>query len=183
MMKQCEQSENIAEKDSILQKVPMICSRSARFCCQTSITIAPNARARTSMFNIITAAPNEAVIVSGFRGQRVVIGGCASVFWCVETHDRLYLDLMTLSIKSVEAETAKGVRISLSSTAQIKIMSGDGHKIDYDKVKLAATHFLGKKRAEIQDAVHRTMEGHQRQVIGTLTVEELYKDRAPSASA
>ena len=57
-------------------------------------------------------------------------------------------------------------------------MSGDGHKIDYDKVKLAATHFLGKKRAEIQDAVHRTMEGHQRQVIGTLTVEELYKDRA-----
>merc|ERR1712100_382766 len=135
-------------------------------------------RTHIAMFNIITAAPNEAVIVSGFRGQRVVIGGCASVFWCVETHDRLYLDLMTLSIKSVEAETAKGVRISLSSTAQIKIMSGDGHKIDYDKVKLAATHFLGKKRAEIQDAVHRTMEGHQRQVIGTLTVEELYKDRA-----
>ena len=57
-------------------------------------------------------------------------------------------------------------------------MSGDGHKIDYDKVKLAATHFLGNKLAEIQDAVHRTMEGHQRQVIGTLTVEELYKDRA-----
>ena len=128
--------------------------------------------------NIVTAAPNQAVIVSGIRGQRVIIGGCASVLWCVETYDRLYLDLMTLSVDSSQAETAKGVRISLSSTAQIKIMSGDGHKIDYDKVKLAATHFLGKKRSEIQDAVHRTMEGHQRQVIGTLTVEELYKDRA-----
>ena len=55
-------------------------------------------RTHIAMFNIITAAPNEAVIVSGFRGQRVVIGGCASVFWCVETHDRLYLDLMTLSL-------------------------------------------------------------------------------------
>ena len=128
--------------------------------------------------NIVTAAPNQAVIVSGIRGQRVIIGGCASVLWCVETYDRLFLDLMTLSVDSSQAETAKGVRISLSSTAQIKIMSGDGHKIDYDKVKLAATHFLGKKRSEIQDAVHRTMEGHQRQVIGTLTVEELYKDRA-----
>ena len=37
-------------------------------------------RTHIAMFNIITAAPNEAVIVSGFRGQRVVIGGCASVF-------------------------------------------------------------------------------------------------------
>ena len=67
--------------------------------------------------NIVTAAPNQAVIVSGIRGQRVIIGGCASVLWCVETYDRLFLDLMTLSVDSSQAETAKGVRISLSSTA------------------------------------------------------------------
>ena len=53
------------------------------------------------MFNIVTAAPNQAVIVSGLRGQRVVIGGCASVMWCVETYDRLYLDLMTLSLSLI----------------------------------------------------------------------------------
>lgn len=86
--------------------------------------------------------------------------------------------MMTIGVSSKSAETAKGVRISLSSTAQIKIMTGSGTNVELDKVELAAQHFLGYTREEIQHAVHRTMEGHQRQVIGTLTVEELYKDRA-----
>jgi len=46
--------------------------------------------------------------------------------------------LMTIGVSSKSAETAKGVRISLSSTAQIKIMTGSGTNVELDKVKLAA---------------------------------------------
>lgn len=130
------------------------------------------------MGNIIVSPPNEAAIISGCRGTRIIIGKCSFQFWIFETCKRLGLELMTISVQSRSAETAKGVRISLSSTAQIKILTGHGTKVDLDKVELAAQHFLGYSRDEIQHAVHRTMEGHQRQVIGTLTVEELYKDRA-----
>jgi len=45
------------------------------------------------------------------------------------------------------------------------------------RIKLAAQHFLGSKEDSIREALQRTMEGHQRQILGTLTVEELYKDR------
>ena len=130
------------------------------------------------MGNIIVSPPNEAAIISGCRGTRIIIGKCTFQFWIFETCKRLGLELMTISVQSRSAETAKGVRISLSSTAQIKILTGHGTKVDLDKVELAAQHFLGYTRDEIQHAVHRTMEGHQRQVIGTLTAEELYKDRA-----
>ena len=119
------------------------------------------------MGNIIVSPPNEAAIISGCRGTRIIIGKCSFQFWIFETCKRLGLELMTISVESRSAETAKGVRISLSSTAQIKILTGHGAKVDLDKVELAAQHFLGYSRDEIQHAVHRTMEGHQRQVIGT----------------
>ena len=53
-----------------------------------------------------------------------------------------------------------------------------GLKISKGNVMLAAKHFLGKSEAEKVDALKRTLEGHQRQILGTLTVEELFKDRA-----
>ena len=75
---------------------------------------------------------------------------CSFQFWVFEKCKRLGLELMTISVQSRSAETAKGVRISLSSTAQIKILTGNGTKVDLDKVELAAQHFLGYSRDEIQ---------------------------------
>lgn len=50
--------------------------------------------------------------------------------------------------------------------------------VDYPAVRLAAQHFLGKSDEEIEDAIQKTISGHQRAIIGCLTVEELYRDRA-----
>ena len=47
---------------------------------------------------------------------------------------------------------------------------------------MAAQHFLGQPESEIAEALQLTMEGHQRQVLGTLNVEEIYKDREAFAS-
>ena len=53
---------------------------------------------------------------------------------------------------------------------------------DLEKILLAAQHFLGSSKAAMEDSIRSTMEGHQRQILGTLTVEELYKDRAKFSS-
>jgi len=44
-------------------------------------------------------------------------------------------------------------------------------------VILAAQHFLGKSRQDLVDTLTRVLEGHQRQILGTLVVDDLYKNR------
>lgn len=41
----------------------------------------------------------------------------------------------------------------------------------------ACEQFLGKKQDEIQNIALHTLEGHQRAIMGSMTVEEIYKDR------
>ena len=40
----------------------------------------------------------------------------------------------------------------------------------------ASEQFLGKKEHEIKSTVLQTLEGHLRAILGTLTVEEVYKN-------
>lgn len=41
----------------------------------------------------------------------------------------------------------------------------------------ACEQFLGKSESEIQYIALVTLEGHQRAIMGSMTVEEIYKDR------
>ena len=64
---------------------------------------------------------------------------------------------------------------------QVKVPSG-AEAVDDNNIKLAAQHFLGQSPDQVAEALQLTMEGHQRQVLGTLTVEEIYKDREAFAT-
>ena len=91
---------------------------------------------------------------------------------------------------SVHAETCKGVRVNVTSVAQVKVHARHLEsldtrgvpKVDIPSILLAAQHFLGEGEADIADALRKTMEGYQRQILGTLTAEELFKDRAAFSS-
>mmetsp|Transcript_13351 Transcript_13351/g.31006 ORF Transcript_13351/g.31006 Transcript_13351/m.31006 type:complete len:458 (-) Transcript_13351:243-1616(-) len=143
------------------------------------------------MGNIITTSPNRAAVISGPWGARTIIGGCGFQIYCIEACEYLSLELMTLEINSTSSETIKGVRVNCGAVAQIKVkaldieasaaasVEGRSHtKYDMASVTVAATHFLGESEETIRDSILRTMEGHQRQILGTLTVEEIYKDRS-----
>jgi len=134
------------------------------------------------MGNIIVAPPNQAAIISGPRGSRLYVGKTAFQFWCIERTETLSLELMTIPIDSHEAETTKGVRVIVKSIAQVKVRAtkviDNSVGIDQLGIRAAAQHFLGSSTSDIHEAVRRTLEGHQRQILGTLTVEEIYKDRA-----
>merc|ERR1711874_731484 len=78
---------------------------------------------------------------------------------------------MTLNPLCDNVETKQGVPLTVTGVAQVKIMK------DPQLLEIAAEQFLGKKEDEITETILRTLEGHLRAILGTLTVEEVYKDR------
>eukprot|EP00189_Rhodosorus_marinus_P002717 CAMPEP_0113966034 /NCGR_PEP_ID=MMETSP0011_2-20120614/8097_1 /TAXON_ID=101924 /ORGANISM="Rhodosorus marinus" /LENGTH=415 /DNA_ID=CAMNT_0000978655 /DNA_START=248 /DNA_END=1495 /DNA_ORIENTATION=+ /assembly_acc=CAM_ASM_000156 len=77
--------------------------------------------------------------------------------------------------------TVKGVSVNIIGVCQVKV-SGfsevDGSLVrDVNAIRLAAQHFLGATDEEIDNSIRQTMEGHQRAILGTLSVEEVYRDR------
>lgn len=132
------------------------------------------------MGNIHTVGPDEALVVSGgccrSTAKKMVVGGWAWA-WCGVTNvQRLKLEVMTLTPKCENVETSEGVPITVTSIAQCKIAN------DKDLLSIAAEQFLGKDSAHIRSVILQTLEGHLRAILGTLTVEEVYKDRDQFAS-
>merc|ERR1712045_885613 len=78
---------------------------------------------------------------------------------------------MTLNPVCENVETAKGVPLTVTGVAQVKIMKSP------ELLHTASEQFLGKRKGEIEDTILQTLEGHLRAILGTMTVEEIYKDR------
>merc|ERR1719221_2557231 len=83
---------------------------------------------------------------------------------------------MTLNPICENVESAQGVPLTVTGVAQVKIMKNP------ELLHTASEQFLGKKEHEIKSTVLQTLEGHLRAILGTLTVEEVYKDRDQFAS-
>ncbi|XP_030377986.1 flotillin-2 isoform X1 [Scaptodrosophila lebanonensis] len=140
------------------------------------------------MGNIHTTGPNEALIVSGgccgSTKKRTIVGGWAWAWWLVTDVQRLSLNVMTLNPMCENVETAQGVPLTVTGVAQCKIMKSSSYKNkDYNNdeadelLGTASEQFLGKSVNEIKQTILQTLEGHLRAILGTLTVEEVYKDR------
>jgi flotillin len=126
--------------------------------------------------------PNEALIISGkgegrqdeglMRSQfRIVTGGRTFVFPVLERVDSLSLEIMTIDVTTPDVPTVQGVPVTVDGVAQIKIGS------DEESIRTASIQFLSKTQAEIRHVAHETLAGHLRAILGTLTVEQLYRDR------
>ena len=134
------------------------------------------------MGNCIIASPNQVKIITrgGGTGDKSILNGKCGWAWCFinEVHD-LPLELFTLVINSVDAETVHGVKLNVTGVCQIKVdlIKEDLDSGNYDSVNQAFQNFAGFTKTQIQGSLKKTMEGHQRQLLGTLSVEKLYKDR------
>lgn len=86
--------------------------------------------------------------------------------------NRLSLNVMTIEIDSPGVYTAQGVALKVTGVAQVKIST------QHPEVLAAACeHFLNKKQAKIESLITETLEGHQRGIMGTMTVEDIYRNR------
>lgn len=114
------------------------------------------------------------------------IGKCSFVWWFVEQLHVLPLDLMTVELHTVEAETVRGVRVSVVGVCQVKVDATDPEnpvQTNDEKLNRACQNFLGKNEVDVKATIQKTLEGHQRQILGTLTVEEVYKDKTSFSDA
>ena len=126
---------------------------------------------------IQTVGPNEALIRSGGGDMpKVVVGGRTLVVPIFHRAQRLSLHVMTLHVMTENVYTGEGVAVSVDGVAQVKVARSE------EAIRTASQQFLGKTEAEILDVPLQTLEGHQRAILGTLTVEEIYRDREKFAS-
>ena len=117
------------------------------------------------------AGPNEALIVYGFRGPRVVKGHGTVIFPMVENCRELSLELMSFDVApQQDLYTRQGVAVTVEAVAQIKVRS------DQPSILTAAEQFLTKTQPQREGLIRLVMEGHLRGIIGQLTVEQIVKE-------
>jgi flotillin len=117
------------------------------------------------------AGPNEAIIVYGFRGPRVVKGHGTVIFPMVESSRQLSLELMSFDVApQQDLYTKQGVAVTVEAVAQIKVRS------DQESILTSAEQFLTKTPAQREGLIRLVMEGHLRGIIGQLTVEQIVKE-------
>jgi len=127
-----------------------------------------------------TCGPNEAMVVSGCCQSKplLVPGGRVFVWPGLQKLQKISLNTMTLSIQSDRVYTQLGVAITVTGIAQVKIQ---GQNVEM--LQAACQQFLGKSEKEILRIAQETLEGHQRAIMGNMTVEEIYKDRKKFSKA
>jgi flotillin len=132
------------------------------------------------------AGPDEALIVFGRRkllgkkvrsekgeieGFRIIRGGGTFVWPAWEQYEVLSLRMMTLEIDLPHVYTIQGIPINVKAVAQVKVQG------DVNHIRRAAEGFLGMPVDDIQATIKETVAGHLRGIVGTLTVEELYREQ------
>lgn len=131
-----------------------------------------------------TAGPDEALIVTGsYLGSRnvnvdesgnrikIVRGGGTFVLPVFQQAASLSLLSSKIDVSTPEVYTEQGVPVMADGTAIIKIGGSIG------EIATAAEQFLGKTKADRENEAKEVLEGHLRSILGSLTVEEIYKNR------
>src|SRR5579884_3008685 len=115
--------------------------------------------------------PNQALIVYGAGGTKVVTGGAEFVIPLIKRAQEFSLELMSFDVAPRQSlYTTQGVAVNVEAVTQIKVRS------DEQSVKTAAEQFLSKSQEEREALIRLVMEGHLRGIVGQLTVEDLVKD-------
>ncbi|MFD2443093.1 SPFH domain-containing protein [Bacillus sp. CGMCC 1.16607] len=131
-----------------------------------------------------TAGPDEALIITGsYLGSKnvhvdesgnkikIIRGGGAFIFPVFQQAEPLSLLSSKLEVSTPEVYTEQGVPVMADGTAIIKI----GGSIE--EIATAAEQFLGKPKEERENEAREVLEGHLRSILGSMTVEEIYKNR------
>ncbi|PDM39726.1 MULTISPECIES: flotillin family protein [unclassified Geobacillus] len=136
------------------------------------------------MLRYRTVGPDEALIVTGsYLGSKnvhvdesgnkikIVRGGGTFVLPIFQQAEPLSLLSIKLDVQTPEVYTEQGVPVMADGVAIIKVGSSIG------EIATAAEQFLGKTRQDMENEAREVLEGHLRSILGSMTVEEIYKNR------
>ncbi|MEC0066633.1 flotillin family protein [Paenibacillus thiaminolyticus] len=131
-----------------------------------------------------TVSPDEAMIVTGTylgtknvsadetgRKMKIVRGGGAFILPVFQQSQFLSLLSHKLDVMTPEVYTEQGVPVMTDAVAIIKIGSS------VEDIATAAEQFLGKPTEALKSEAQEVLEGHLRAILGSMTVEEVYRNR------
>ncbi|GAB3703102.1 flotillin family protein [Mariniluteicoccus flavus] len=137
------------------------------------------------------AGPNEAYIVTGSKGkevrnpetgeistdlsgQKVVMGGGVFVVPFVQRLHVLDLSSRRIMIQIRGAVSGQGIKLNLDGVAIVKVGGNE------DSIRAASQRFLSQQD-EIETFTQETLAGSLRSIVGSLSVEQIIRDRAAFA--
>lgn len=136
-----------------------------------------------------TVGADEAMIITGSylgrknvledasgRRLKIVRGGGALIVPIFQKVEKISLLSYKITVSTPEVYTEQGVPIIVDGVAIIKV----GGSIE--DIATAAEQFMGKPTETIIDEAEEVLEGHLRAILGTMTVEDAYKNRERFAS-
>lgn len=131
-----------------------------------------------------TVSPDEAMIVTGTflgsknvlvdeTGRRIKIVRGGGAFILPIFQDAQFLSLLShkLDVSTPEVYTEQGVPVMADGVAIIKI----GGIVE--DIATAAEQFMGKPTEALKGEAQEVLEGHLRAILGSMTVEEVYRNR------
>ena len=123
---------------------------------------------------------NKVLVISGSTGSKgasgksvakCISGGGTFVWPVIQEYDYLDLNPIQLPIKLMDALSFENIRIATPATVTVAIGTDDEHQMN------AATRLLGLEQADIQKIASDIIIGQMRQVIASMKIEEINKDR------
>ena len=118
--------------------------------------------------------PETGRISTDLSGQRVVMGGGIFVVPLVQRRHVLELSSRRIMIQIRGAVSGQGVKLNLDGVAIVKVGGNE------DSIRAAAQRFLSQQD-EIETFTQETLAGSLRSIVGSLTVEQIIRDRAAFA--
>lgn len=137
------------------------------------------------------ARPNEAYIITGQKGkavtnpetglvstdlsgQKVIMGGGVFVIPFVQRLHVLDLSSRRIMVTIRNAVSGQGIKLNVDGVAIVKVGGNE------DSIRAAAQRFL-MQQEEIETFTQETLAGSLRSIVGSLTVEQIIRDRAAFA--
>lgn len=114
------------------------------------------------------APPNTAMIITGPTGSKTIIGKGVFVIPIIQRVDVMSLENIQSDFTSRdEIPTKDAINISVDAIANVAISQ------DPERLKIAASKFLGYKTHQIQEIITPVFEGNIREIISQTTLKEL----------
>ena len=117
---------------------------------------------------------DKAMVVTGMK-KRIITGGGGLVLPVFERTDTISLGNIQLNINTSQTMSSQGVPIDVIGTAVIKVRN------THESIYAAIEQFSGVNEAQIQksigDQVTLILEGKLREIVASMTVEQIYNDR------
>ena len=141
----------------------------------TIVAVAAVIAILSCVFSMWKKVPQDkAMVVTGLK-KRVITGGGGIVVPILERTDTISLGNIQLNVNTSQTMSSQGVPIDVAGTAVIKVRN------THESIYAAIEQFTGSSEGQIQGAISEQvtliLEGKLREIVASMTVEQIYNDR------